>query len=82
MLGTIDRNYVSRLLQQLAENDAAGVLATVAEIDEQFPDYGRLLEDLARTLQQLAVCQVVGTIETEDEVADAELASLAEALPA
>lgn len=82
MLGTIDRNYVSRLLQQLAENDAAGVLATVAEIDEQFPDYGRLLEDLARTLQQLAVCQVVGAIETEDEVADAELASLAEALPA
>jgi len=81
MLGTIDRNYVSRLLQQLAEDDAAGVLATVAEIDEQFPDYARLLEDLARTLQQLAVFQVVGGVESEDEVADAELNSLATALP-
>jgi DNA polymerase-3 subunit gamma/tau len=82
MLGTIDKNYVSRLLQQLAENDAAGVLATVAEIDEQFPDYARLLEDLARSLQQLAVFQVVGAVETEDEIADAELARLAAALPA
>jgi DNA polymerase-3 subunit gamma/tau len=82
MLGTIDRNYVSRLLRQLAEDDAASVLGTIAEIDEQFPDYARLLEDLARTLQQLAVFQVVGSVETEDELADAELASLAEALPA
>jgi DNA polymerase-3 subunit gamma/tau len=69
-------------LRQLAEDDAASVLGTIAEIDEQFPNYARLLEDLARTLQQLAVFQVVGSVETEDELADAELASLAEALPA
>ena len=80
MLGTIDRNYVARLLQQLADDDAAGAVATIAEIDEQFPDYARLLEDLARTLQQLAVFQVVGAVQTEDEVADAELAGLADAL--
>lgn len=82
MLGTIDRNYVAKLLQQLAHDDAAGAVETIAEIDEQFPDYARLLEDLARTLQQLAVFQVVGAVQTEDEAADAELAELAESLSA
>ena len=82
MLGTIDRGHVSRLIRLLADDDAAGVMSTIAEIDEQFPDYARLLEDMSRTLQQLAVQQVVGTVQTEDETADAEIAELANALPA
>lgn len=82
MLGTIDRDHVSKLINFLAEDDAAGVIAAIAEIDEQFPDYARLLEDLSRVLQQVAVHQLVGTIQTEDDIADQELANLAGRLPA
>ena len=31
----------------LADDDAPGVIAAIHDIDEQFPDYARLLEDLA-----------------------------------
>ncbi len=82
MLGTIDRDHVSKLIKLLAGDDAVGVIAAIAQIDEQFPDYARLLEDLSRVLQQIAVHQVVGAIQTEDDVADAELAELASTLPA
>jgi DNA polymerase-3 subunit gamma/tau len=82
MLGTIDRNHVSKLISLLAADDAAALINAIAEIDEQFPDYARLLEDLARVLQQIAVQQVVGTIQTEDDAGDAELAQLAGTLAA
>ena len=80
MLGTIDRDHVSRLIRLLAANDAAGIIAALKEIDEQFPDYARLLEDISRVLQRIAVHQVVGNVESEDEIDDAELAELAESL--
>lgn len=82
MLGTIDRAHVLRLLRLLAANDSPGVIDAVAEIDEQFPDYARLLEDLARFLQRIAVYQVVGEIESDDDVGDASVAELAEVLSA
>jgi DNA polymerase-3 subunit gamma/tau len=77
MLGTIDRDHVSRLVRLLAANDAAGIIAAMKDIDEQFPDYARLLEDLARVLQQIAIYQVVGSIGAEDEISDEELSELA-----
>jgi len=80
MLGTIDRDHVSRLINLLASGDAAGIIATVQEIDQQFPDYARLLEDLARVLQQIAVHQVVGSIENDGDVSDADLSELAGAM--
>ena len=80
MLGTIDRDHVSRLLELLAENDAAGVIGAIAEVDQQFPDYGRLLEDLSRTLQRIAVYQVVGSIEVDDAVDEQQVARLASRL--
>ncbi len=76
MLGTIDRQHVSALLKLLASGDAPGLLTAVAEIDEQFPDYARLLEDLSRSLQRIAVFQVVGATVQEDEFAEGELAEL------
>ena len=82
MLGTIDRNHVSRLIGLLAENDAAGIIAALQEIDQQFPDYARLLEDLARVLQQIAVYQVVGSIDADEDVSDATLGELASAIAA
>jgi DNA polymerase-3 subunit gamma/tau len=81
MLGTIDRDHVVRLLRLLAESDAKGIVEALREIDEQFPNYSRLLDDLARDLQRIAVYQVVGTCDTEDELKEGEYAELAEALP-
>jgi DNA polymerase-3 subunit gamma/tau len=82
MLGTINRQHIGRLLELLAENDGAGVLAAIAEIDEQFPDYGQLLDDLARTLQRIAVYQAVGATDSDDELDESALAALAEQLDA
>jgi DNA polymerase-3 subunit gamma/tau len=81
MLGTIDRDHVMRLLRLLAAGDGKGIIQAVREIDEQFPDYGRLLEDLARDLQRVAVFQVVGTTDSEDDLTEGELGELAEAMP-
>jgi len=80
MLGTIDRDHVVRLLRLLAENDAKGIIEAIREIDEQFPNYNRLLEDLARDLQRIAVYQVVGTCDAEDDLKEEEYAELAAAL--
>jgi DNA polymerase-3 subunit gamma/tau len=82
MLGTIDRQHVTRLLTLLAEGDGPGTLQAIAEIDEQFPDYATLLQDLARTLQKIAVYQVVGAVDAEDETDELELADFAGRLSA
>ena len=82
MLGTIDRDHVVRLLRLLADNNAQGIVEAIREIDEQFPNYSRLLEDLARDLQRIAVYQVVGTCDSEDDLNEQEYAELSEALPA
>jgi DNA polymerase-3 subunit gamma/tau len=82
MLGTIDRVHVSKLLKLLAASDANGVIGAIAEIDEQFPDYGRLLDDLARFLQRVAVYQVVGDTDSDENVSFEALPELAETLSA
>jgi DNA polymerase-3 subunit gamma/tau len=82
MLGTIDRDHVSRLLRLLADDDGKGIIDAIREIDEQFPDYSRLLEDLARDLQRIAVYQLVGTCDSEDDLSEQQTAELAAALPA
>jgi len=82
MLGTIDREHVSRLIELLAAGDAAGIIAALTEIDAQFPDYARLLEDLARDLQKIAVFQVVGSLNDDEELSNEHIAGLAEILSA
>ncbi len=80
MLGTIDRNFVERIARELANGDASALLETVAEIDEHFPDYGRLLDDLAALLQRVAVLQVVGSTGDDPEDGVVEPTELAGAL--
>jgi len=75
MLGTIDRQHVSRILKLLAAGDGPGILAAIREIDEQFPDYARLLDDMATLLQRIAVFQVVGAADVDDEDDEGELAA-------
>ncbi|WP_405241517.1 DNA polymerase III subunit gamma/tau [Lentisalinibacter salinarum] len=66
MLGTVDRQHVTGLLDSLAAVDGSGLLATVAAIDEQFPDYARLLDEIAAALQRIAVYQLVGATDLEE----------------
>jgi DNA polymerase-3 subunit gamma/tau len=82
MLGTIDREHVSTLLGLLANGDAPGLIKTIAAIDEQFPDYARLLDDLARLLQRVAVYQAVGATDSDDDLAESEIADFAGRLTA
>ena len=82
MLGTIDRQHVGRLVDLLAQADASGLMNAIAEVDEQFPDYGRLLEDLARVLQRIAVFQSVGAVDMEDDVSEEQVSTWAGQLSA
>ncbi len=58
MLGTIDQAHAARLLRALAANDAAAVLAEVAQLDEMVPDYIAALDELALLIQQASLAQV------------------------
>jgi DNA polymerase III subunit gamma/tau len=80
MLGTVDREHVARLVRLLAAGDAPGLIEAVSAIDEQVPDYARLLDDLARLLQRIAVYQVAGVTDTDDPLAEQEVTSFAGSL--
>ena len=67
MLGTIDRQFVVQFLDRIAAGDAPGLIATVEDIDQQFPDYAQLLDDLARAFQHLAVRQATGDQHADDD---------------
>lgn len=82
MLGTIDQQHVSRLLGLLAVGNAPGLIEAIAELDEQFPDYARLLDDLSRTLQRIAVYQVTGATDSDDEFDESRLIELAAGIKA
>ena len=76
MLGAVDRNAVVHLVDQLAANDAGGLLAVIEAADAQFPDYRRLLDELAGLLTRVAVFQATGASDGDDELA-AEIERLA-----
>lgn len=77
MLGTIDQRQVLGLLEALAAQDAALVLARVAELDQIAPDYAAVLAELITLLQRIALLQVVPSAATDT---DAPLIPLAAAL--
>ena len=81
MLGTIDRDHVTGLLANLADGDGPGLMAAIEAMDEQFPNYDRLLEDLARFLQRIAVFQVIGASDRDDGFDVEQIADLADKLP-
>ncbi len=66
MLGVVARDRLPALIQAVAEGDAARVMAEVAAIDEQAPDYGALLRDLLLLLHRVALLQMVPGIETAE----------------
>ena len=75
MLGSIDRKHVLRFVQGLAELDGSALMSEVAELDEQAPDYGAVLDELMSVLQRIAVLQLVGSENDEETRELPELAS-------
>ncbi len=68
MLGSIDRDHVFKLIEALAREDGAALLAEVERLDERAPDYGAVLDDLLETLQRVAVLQLVGGRSDDEEL--------------
>ncbi len=57
MLGTIDQNFIERLLQGLEAGDVASLLKAVAEATEFGLDYEALLKELLLMLHRIALVQ-------------------------
>ena len=77
MLGTIDRDHVSKLARSLATADAAQLLATARSLEEFSPDYGQVLDDLAALLTRVALQQLVSGYEGDELYDPALLKELA-----
>ncbi len=59
MLGTIEQTHLCALLDAVVKRDGKALLAVVAELDGQAPDYELVLAGLAAFLQRLALVQAV-----------------------
>ena len=77
MLGSVDRGHTLALVQALAANDGAAVLAVVDGLRSLGLSAAATLDELALLLQQMAVEQVVpgGLDEQDPDTADARLAA-------
>ncbi len=77
LLGTLDRRHVEGILDALAANDGAALMACVAQLDERAPDYDQALGELAAAIQRMALLQALPDLRGEDEEQDVALAGLA-----
>lgn len=59
MLGTIDQTFIHDILSALASLDGPKVLAAVAAMSEQSPDYAGALADIIGVLHRIAIAQAV-----------------------
>ncbi|HHQ14812.1 MAG TPA: DNA polymerase III subunit gamma/tau [Chromatiales bacterium] len=67
MLGTMDRHRVVALVRSLVSGDAGELLSSIEQLDEDVPDYERVLDELATVLQRIAVVQLAGPEALADE---------------
>jgi DNA polymerase-3 subunit gamma/tau len=82
MLGTIDRDHVTRLARALATGDAAQIIETARTLEEFSPDYGQVLDDLAALLTRVALQQLVSGYEGDELFDPVLLKELAAAISA
>ena len=66
MLGTVDREYVLRLLRCLAKADPATLYAELQALEQWSPDYGQLLDQMASLLERVALKQAVSGYEGDE----------------
>ena len=77
LLGTLDRRHVEAILNALAAQDGAALMACVQQLDERAPDYDQALGELAAAVQRMAILRTLPDLRGEDEEEDAALAALA-----
>jgi len=77
LLGTLDRRHVEGILNALAAQDGAALMACVSQLDERAPDYDQALAELSAAIQRMALLQALPELRGEDEEQDAALAQLA-----
>jgi DNA polymerase-3 subunit gamma/tau len=77
LLGTLDRRHVEGILNALAAQDGAALMACVSQLDERAPDYDQALGELSAAIQRMALLQALPELRGEDEEQDAALAVLA-----
>jgi DNA polymerase-3 subunit gamma/tau len=75
MLGTVAREWVHELLEALADGNGRDLLAVVARLAEQAPDFAAVLAELLEALHAIAVLQLVP--EARGESTDDRLVALA-----
>lgn len=68
MLGSIDSSRVFDLVEVMINNDAAGMLALVADLAEHEPNYEGILDELLSVFHQIAVAQVVPGIVDKNQL--------------
>ncbi len=78
MLGALDQSYLIRLLDALASEDGAGLLAVADEMAARSLSYKAALQDLGSLLHQIAVAQLVPAALAEDLPERSELLRLAQ----
>ncbi|MCM2132005.1 DNA polymerase III subunit gamma/tau [Larsenimonas rhizosphaerae] len=59
MLGTLDHHHVMALAEALAAMDARRLLAEIAELAEQGPDFSGVLDEMTGLFHRLAIAQMV-----------------------
>ncbi|MDA0226052.1 MAG: DNA polymerase III subunit gamma/tau [Proteobacteria bacterium] len=80
MLGTVDREFIVRLLEAVADGDAEAIISTADALHARSLSFDGVLADLASALLQVALCQVSPEAATEDRLEAAQARSLAERL--
>jgi DNA polymerase III subunit gamma/tau len=81
MLGTIDRDHVTKLARALAAGDAPTLVEAARALEEFSPDYGQVLDDLASLLTRVALRQLVPDYDGDELFDTALLTELAAAIP-
>ena len=81
-LGNIDRSIIAQLVDALVAQDAAALLAEVARVAEQSPDFAVILQELQSWLHRVAIAQVVPDGIDNSEGDRERILDHAQALPA
>ena len=83
MLGSVDRGYVLRLIEALADGDGKTVVETVDDLRLHGLSPASMLEEMAAVLQRMAVLQAVPDgVDGEDDPDAIDIARLAGLMPA
>ena len=83
MLGSVDRSYVFRLLQALAQGDGKTVVETAEALRTHGLSAASTLEEMSAVLQRMAVLQAVPDASVDEGDPDAaDIAQLAALMPA